>query len=129
MRRKVWKVETSGTPKDVADYAMPNGTTSGIKLRLSLLGGGYEPWIGWNVTQPAAMSLNVVINSGSFVTVQNQTLQNPSYSITRWLSKGEVHWLGGTTSIVAILRGTESYFTTPNDCFGWYNQDTWLSKK
>lgn len=43
--------------------------------------------------------------------------------------KGEVNWLGGTTSIVAILRGTESYFTTPNDCFGWYDQDTWLSKK
>lgn len=79
MRRKVWKVETSGTVMDVAAYAMPNeNNTSDIKLRLS---------------------------------------------------QGEVHWLGGTTSIVAILRGTESYFTTPNDCFGWYNQDTWLSKK
>ena len=88
MRRKVWKVETSGTLMDVADYAMPNGNnTSGMKSRLSLLGGGYEPWIGWNVTQPAAMSLNVVISIGSFATVQNQTYQNPSYSIDKRLSK------------------------------------------
>ena len=54
---------------------------------LSFSGGGYEPWIGWNVTQPAAMSLNVVINIGTFATVQNQTYQNPSYSIDRRLSK------------------------------------------